>query len=77
MDSLLRPWRSVHDGNPRFESFNAHALLSGERGPAAKTSENPRTENRRAATAQNAHRKKGGGRGGTRRKPDFRKWFGF
>jgi hypothetical protein len=20
MDSLLRPWRSVHDGNPRFES---------------------------------------------------------
>ena len=24
MDSLPRPWRSVHDGNPRFESSNAH-----------------------------------------------------
>lgn len=22
MESLLRPWRSIHDGNPRFESSN-------------------------------------------------------
>jgi hypothetical protein len=26
MDSLLRPWRSVHDGNPGFESSGAHRL---------------------------------------------------
>ena len=30
LDSLLRPWRSVHGDNPRFEAFNAHALLSGK-----------------------------------------------
>jgi hypothetical protein len=26
MDSLLRPWCSVHDGYPRFEPRNAHRL---------------------------------------------------
>ena len=26
MDSLLRPWRSVHDGNPGFESSGAHRM---------------------------------------------------
>ena len=30
MDSLLRPWRSVHDGNPRFESSGArHVMFCG------------------------------------------------
>jgi hypothetical protein len=37
MESLLRPWRSIHDGNPRFESSNfpvaTHLEFIGVRGP--------------------------------------------
>ena len=33
MDSLLRPWRSVHDGNPGFESSGAHSLSDSQHRP--------------------------------------------